>query len=326
MRSRFSDAFVYGRIYEHPLHLNELMSKGLKVMTQLTAISNVPLGNITDHFPFLIHAPRWLPGLRHLLTASQTRSDLLSCLDLHYQAAMTEKQERGAEKLAQRIIRSEARVEDKNEFDKWLLGIAAISSPDSTGSMLRTAVTALALHPQPQRKAFNEVQSVMGKTAFVRWSDLGNLPYISALIKEIYRWFPIAPLPAPRVASTDIPSESGYIIPQGSVIVPLPFIMMQDESLYAEPASFRPERFLRDNPEMDPTPYSFGFGKRTCPAIHTIQIFVSVAIANIIANIELSTAAQWQRIEDDNIEDDEVAFVRYLKQIPLEIKVGELAL
>jgi cytochrome P450 len=60
--------------------------------------------------------------------------------------------------------------------------------------------------------------------------------------------------------------------------------MAHDPAVYADPFSFRPERFLGSDPEPDPT-FVFGFGRRICPgralartsmytfAVHLLALF-----------------------------------------------------
>ena len=36
----------------------------------------------------------------------------------------------------------------------------------------------------------------------------------------------------------------------------------QDPSIYKDPTVFRPERFLKEKPELNPMEWGFGFGRR----------------------------------------------------------------
>ena len=67
--------------------------------------------------------------------------------------------------------------------------------------------------------------------------------------------------------------------------------MLHDPQNYADPDKFAPERFLgTDNkdPEIDPSPLAFGFGRRVCPgrefAEATIYLCISMCLA--VFNIE----------------------------------------
>ena len=42
-------------------------------------------------------------------------------------------------------------------------------------------------------------------------------------------------------------------------------LLMHDPEVYTDPYTFKPERFLGDNPERDPDKVTFGFGRRVCP-------------------------------------------------------------
>jgi cytochrome P450 len=52
----------------------------------------------------------------------------------------------------------------------------------------------MVLHPEAQKKAREELDSVLKPGRLPDFKDREKLPYIEALIKEVYRWNPVAPL------------------------------------------------------------------------------------------------------------------------------------
>ena len=52
----------------------------------------------------------------------------------------------------------------------------------------------MAVHPEVQAKAQAEIDSVTGGNRLPKPEDAEKSPYISAMIKEILRWAPVAPL------------------------------------------------------------------------------------------------------------------------------------
>ena len=52
----------------------------------------------------------------------------------------------------------------------------------------------MALHPDVQRKAQASIDEVVGVTRLPEFTDLDALPQIHAIVKELLRWNPVAPL------------------------------------------------------------------------------------------------------------------------------------
>lgn len=50
------------------------------------------------------------------------------------------------------------------------------------------------MNPEAQRKAQAEIDSVIGTDRFPTMADQPSLPYVDALVKEVHRWNPVAPL------------------------------------------------------------------------------------------------------------------------------------
>src|ERR1700737_1202996 len=68
-------------------------------------------------------------------------------------------------------------------------------------------------------KAQAELDSVIGRDRSPTWSDEENLPYIRAVVKETFRWRPVAVLGGTPHANTEDDYYNGYFIPKGSTIL-----------------------------------------------------------------------------------------------------------
>lgn len=62
-----------------------------------------------------------------------------------------------------------------------------------TVAFMTAFIAAMVLYPSVQEKARREVDQVVGSRR-PQFEDQASLPYVSALIKEVLRWAPPAPL------------------------------------------------------------------------------------------------------------------------------------
>lgn len=63
-----------------------------------------------------------------------------------------------------------------------------------TVSSLSSFFLAMVLHPAVQVKAQAELDSVIGSGRLPDYNDRPSMPYINAIVKEVLRWNPVAPL------------------------------------------------------------------------------------------------------------------------------------
>lgn len=76
----------------------------------------------------------------------------------------------------------------------------------------------MALNPDIQEKAHQELDDYIGRSRLPNFSDRENLPYINAILMEVLRFFPIIPLVVPhRVTVED--EYKGMKIPKGSLCI-----------------------------------------------------------------------------------------------------------
>lgn len=63
---------------------------------------------------------------------------------------------------------------------------------------LHMAMLALITHPEVLRRAQEEIDGVVGEGRSPTFADQNKLPYITAMVDEVLRWRPVAPLSAPQ--------------------------------------------------------------------------------------------------------------------------------
>ena len=61
-------------------------------------------------------------------------------------------------------------------------------------STIQTFFLAMVLYPEVQRRAQKEIDNLVGTDRLPEFRDLASMPYILALLKELLRWQPVAPL------------------------------------------------------------------------------------------------------------------------------------
>ena len=81
-------------------------------------------------------------------------------------------------------------------------------------SSLTFALLALVLHPEVQRRAQAEIDSVVGRERLPDFED--PLPYVGAVCREISRWKPVTPLGVAHSAYDD-DVYKGWGIPKGTI-------------------------------------------------------------------------------------------------------------
>lgn len=77
----------------------------------------------------------------------------------------------------------------------------------------------MALYPDVQRRAQDEIERVLGPGRLPKMADRSRLPYINAVVKEVLRWHPVGPMGVPHM-STEDDIWGDYFIPKGSIIMP----------------------------------------------------------------------------------------------------------
>ncbi|KAF6755815.1 cytochrome P450 [Ephemerocybe angulata] len=247
---------------------------GLRSRTETTHISKQ-----VDIIPALKYLPRWLPGMGWKDFAEYYRNLGLWAKQAPYDHALKMMRDGNAEEsVATRLI---------NE-----LPLARRSSKGGAGARHTSFATAMtftilmALHPEVQKKAQEEIDSVVGVGQIPGFEDRDKLVYIDAIIREVFRWHCEVPLGLPHKASEDDVFE-GYFIPKGTIIAANLWHIMKDPANYDNPTEFIPERHIKDGQinkdVLDPYDAVFGYGRRICVgrylSLDALYLIVSTTLA-----------------------------------------------
>ncbi|KAF7341375.1 hypothetical protein MVEN_01874000 [Mycena venus] len=260
------------------------------------AVAGVPGRYLVDAIPILKYIPAWFPGAGFKRAAKKW-------------GQMTRQSVRVPFAEAKRII---ATGKSQASYVSKLLSMGGDASDpsysedairDTAGSIfnagsqttvatLGTFALAMLLYPEIQKRAQSEIDSVVGCDRLPTFDDKPALPYITALVKEILRWSPPAPLGIPHFVAVE-DEYRGYRIPAGSLVLGNSWAILQDDALYPAPREFRPERFLPVGQAQgsNPDPASaFGYGRRACPGQFMAMDQLWITVASILAAFDITKA------------------------------------
>lgn len=148
---------------------------------------------------------------------------------------------------------------------------------------LHVFILVMTTHRTMQLKIQEEIDQITGGKRLPELSDLESMPYVRCVILEVLRWEPVTPLGIPHLCDEE-DEYNGYTIPKDSIVFGNVWAINRDETVYSNPDSFIPERFL--DPTI-PEPVSFGFGRRSCPGIHFAKSSLFINITTMLATFDI---------------------------------------
>ncbi|XVE54583.1 hypothetical protein DITRI_Ditri03aG0093300 [Diplodiscus trichospermus] len=159
---------------------------------------------------------------------------------------------------------------------------------DTTFITLDWGMTELIMNPKVLERAQAEVRKVVGDRRMVLESDLPQLYYMKAVIKEIFRLHPPAPVLVPRESMEDV-TINGFDIPAKTRIFVNAWAIGRDPESWENPESFEPERFLNSSIDFRGQDFElipFGAGRRSCPAITFGIASIELALAQLLHSFD----------------------------------------
>ncbi|PPQ83215.1 Dimethyltryptamine 4-hydroxylase (PsiH) [Psilocybe cyanescens] len=272
------------------LEATQLANEGL-------AIASVPGSFWVDSFPSLKYLPSWLPGAGFKRKARVWKEGADHMVNMPYET-MKKLSAQGLARPSYASARLQAMdpngdLEHQEHVIKNTATEVNVGGGDTTVSAMSAFILAMVKYPEVQRKAQAELDMLTSKGLIPDYDEEDDsLPYLTACVKELFRWNQIAPLAiAHRLIKDDV--YRGYTIPKNALVFANTWAVLNDPEEYPDPSEFRPERYLGpdgkpDHTVRDPRKAAFGYGRRTCPGLHLAQSTVWIAGATLLSvfNVE----------------------------------------
>ncbi|EUC65084.1 cytochrome P450 family protein, partial [Rhizoctonia solani AG-3 Rhs1AP] len=154
---------------------------------------------LVNKIPALRYIPAWFPGAGWKRNASQLRKEKDSLIDELYNIGLGNIKKDENSRLMITSLRSQAlklglTEEEVDDYVKQVLIIMVGGGTDTTVNTLLMFFSAMVLYPEVQKKAQEELDSVIGNTRLPTIEDRDQLRYIEMIMQETFRWAPVSAL------------------------------------------------------------------------------------------------------------------------------------
>ncbi|KAH6787251.1 hypothetical protein C2S52_006803 [Perilla frutescens var. hirtella] len=270
-------------------------TRGLKENVE-GVVSIVGLANMADFFPIL--KPFDLQGIKR--RAGVCFTNLLDMIEgylnqrVEWRKAKKTKHDDFLETLTD-IMEDEDNNGLTTQHAAHLMLDLLVGGSETNTTTIEWIMSALVLNPEKMEKVREEIRVVVGdEKMVVDESEIGRLPYLQAVVKEVLRYTPPGPFLVPRKAESD-QLVNGYLIPKGAQILINVWAMARDSAIWDNPHCFEPERFLlleqkkEEKIEFKGHHFQlipFGSGRRMCPGMPLADRILHTTIATLVHNFD----------------------------------------
>ncbi|KAJ6570523.1 cytochrome P450 monooxygenase [Mycena vulgaris] len=246
----------------------------------------VPGAYLVDAVPILRFVPEWLiPGGGFHKDARVAKTNAVTARNVPFDKVLADMAEGTAPPSFVSNLVNDSGAGADLDLIKACAGTIYFGGTEALTICLNTFIMAMIVYPDIQRKAQAELDAVVGRDRLPDFSDESSLPYCTALVKEVLRWNPPAPVAIPHVTVAD-DTFNGYHIPARSIVIGNLWKILHDPAVYPDPMRFKPERFMAGpggaklpRAVLDTVENAFGCGRRVCPGrfVATAQLFINIA-------------------------------------------------
>ena len=185
------------------------------------------------------------------------------------------------------------------------------------------ALALLLNNRQALKKAQEELAIHVGKDRQVDESDVKNLVYLQAIVKETFRLYPPGPVLGLRSAMENCTLSNGYHVTPGTRLLVNAWKIHHDKRVWTNPDEFQPERFLTSHKHIDLRDQNFelipfGAGRRACAGISLALQVIHLTLASLLHSFEVDTPC------NEPVDMTESPGLSNVKATPLEVLLTPL--
>ncbi len=181
---------------------------------------------------------------------------------------------------------------------RYQINTFLIAGHETTSGLLSCAIYAMLKHPEVLKKAYEEVDRVLGADIDAKptFQQVTQLQYISQILKESLRMWP----PAPAYGVTPLKDETiggKYKLRKGTFVTILVMALHRDPSVWGpNPDVFDPENFSREaETKRPPNAWKpFGNGQRACIGRGFAMHEAALALGMILQRFKLLDHTRYQ--------------------------------
>ncbi|CAH8265670.1 unnamed protein product [Arabidopsis lyrata] len=192
----------------------------------------------------------------------------------------------------------------RNDMKSFLLDVF-MAGTDTSAAAMQWAMGQLINHPQAFNKLREEINTVVGSKRLVKESDVPNLPYLRAVLRETLRLHPSAPLII-RECAEDC-QVNGCLVKSKTRVLVNVYAIMRDSELWTDADRFIAERFLESSEEkigehqmefkgQNFRYLPFGSGRRGCPGASLAMNVMHIGVGSLVQRFD------WKSVDGQKVD------------------------
>ncbi|XP_039126325.1 flavonoid 3',5'-hydroxylase 1-like [Dioscorea cayenensis subsp. rotundata] len=245
--------------------------------------------NVGDFVP----AVAWmdLQGIQAKLKKGKEMMDQMIKAMLAQHAASAEER-KGTPDFADLVMASDLRDDNGDKLSdvniRGLLANIFKAGTDTSTIIVEWALAEILKNRDILESMQSEMDVIIGRERALQESDIPNLPYLQAVVKETLRLHPSTPLSLPHF-SFESCEVNGYYIPANTRLITNIWAIGRDPDVWERPLEFDPMRFLPGGKAAKIEPYGtdfelipFGAGRRICIGKQVGMVFVQYLLGALV--------------------------------------------
>ncbi|CAG7931468.1 unnamed protein product [Penicillium olsonii] len=166
-----------------------------------------------------------------------------------------------------------------------------IGGIETTARSLAIAAFWLMTNDTIKNKLREELRTVMPTPdSRPTWSQLEQLPYMSAVVSETLRLSTGIANRSPRAAPSEALVYKGYVIPPGTPVSETNYFVLTDPEIFPDPHTFDPDRWLRAaarGQRLDKYMVNFSKGTRICVGMNLAYAELYLVLAAFVRRYDM---------------------------------------